>query len=82
MKISDQIENAEDGLDVVLPLEDEVFEIVTKLVIDTDEKHGEIMKKIDHLMDLNPELDSFEGKVLVALVDAVVAYEEIRWPIL
>ncbi len=49
--------------------------------IENDEQHAALLKRIEQLMDLDPDLGTPEGDELTELVDIVVAYEEKRWPI-
>ena len=41
----------------------------------TAEEYQQVLKRIDELMDQDPDRDSIEGRELNALVDAVVLYE-------
>jgi antitoxin component HigA of HigAB toxin-antitoxin module len=48
----------------------------------TNEEYQQILKRIEVLMDLDPERDSYEGRELNALVDAVMEYEDRILPVL
>ena len=49
----------------------------------TDQEHQEALDRISELMDIQPEVEpnTPEGEELNTLVEAVVAYENIHYPI-
>lgn len=51
--------------------------------IHTDQEHQEALERISELMEIQPEVpaDSELGKELNTLVEAVVNYENIHYPI-
>jgi antitoxin component HigA of HigAB toxin-antitoxin module len=53
------------------------------MTIHTDQEHQEALDRISELMEIQPEVtaDSPEGQELNTLVEAVVNYENIHYPI-
>jgi antitoxin component HigA of HigAB toxin-antitoxin module len=53
--------------------------------ISDDAEHAKALSEIDKLWDMVPDtadgVESAEGQRLIALAEAVAAYEERRWPI-
>jgi antitoxin component HigA of HigAB toxin-antitoxin module len=49
----------------------------------TDQDHQEALERIGELMDIQPEVEpnSPEGQELNTLVEAVIAFENIHYPI-
>lgn len=50
-------------------------------MIKNDEEHEVALRELERLMDCDPPLDTPEGARLDALIDSVVAYEKVRWPL-
>jgi len=50
-------------------------------IIRTEDDYDQTLKRIDTLMDLDPEIGSFEGDELEILVLLVEKYEEQHWAI-
>lgn len=48
--------------------------------IKTDEQNNAALFLVEMFMDLDPEPESMDGKVLSYLVDAIVKYESKRYP--